>query len=217
MSYKMQSNAAIQGIIFDLDGTLIDSRADIAAALNHSRVLHQYEPLSLEVVLPMVGHGLLNLVERGFADTKENPRERLKEVLAYYHQHLVDCTIIYPGVRELLPKLSRYKKAVVSNKSAELVLPILKQLGLASCFDIVIGGEDFPERKPHPRAAFHILEQWKLAPHEVLMVGDMAPDAEFAQAAGLPFAHCKYGYDPNPLQSNWSMNSFADLESLLSL
>jgi phosphoglycolate phosphatase len=207
--------SAYQAIIFDLDGTLIDSRADIAAALNHTRVKNGYAPLPLEIVLPMIGNGLAKLVERGFSNTSEPLELRISEALAYYNEHLVDLTVVYPGVREVLAQLKNFKLAIVSNKPTVLLEPILKQLHLQDVFSDVFGGESFPERKPHPAAALHLLDQWKLKPTQVLMVGDMTPDAEFAKAAGMDFAHCTYGYHPEPLQAKFHFKKISELLPIL--
>lgn len=207
----------IRAIIFDLDGTLIDSRADIAAALNTVRAHYNWPALELEAVIPMIGNGLPKLIERGLAGTGIPVDEALPIALEYYREHPSDLTKIYDGVPETLQKLQQrgLPLAIISNKPTALVQPVLQSLKLDAFFDITIGGEDYPERKPSPLAALDLAKRWQLPCSSILMVGDMNPDADMATAAGMPFAFCEYGYSAQALASDLQLQHFSQLlESL---
>lgn len=203
-----------QALIFDLDGTLIDSRGDIAAALNHHRASHGLEPLSLEAVLPMIGNGLPKLVERGLEGTGLNLEEGIAGVTAAYAENPFVHTKVYEGVKETLAHI-HLPMAVVSNKATSLMKPVLKAAGLFDSFETVYGGEDFPHRKPHPDAGLALLESWKLPAEEVWMIGDMAPDAHFAKNLGCPFVHCTFGYGQESLDAQHEIHSFGELRDLI--
>jgi len=201
-----------QGYIFDLDGTLIDSSGDIAGAINQARSNLGLTALSKEAVLPMIGNGLPTLVERAFADSDiPYSQDLLDLVRRCYLEDPCSSTVIYPGVMATLEVLSSRPLAIISNKPSELMKPTLTQLGLLHFFDLAIGGEDFPQKKPHPEAALHILARWQLSPREVLMVGDMHPDRDLARNAGLRFAHCRYGFLNEALEADHTLHSFQEL------
>jgi phosphoglycolate phosphatase len=201
--------------IFDLDGTLIDSRADISAALNWARSQSGLEELPLEKVLPMIGHGLPSLIKKGFADSPFDPDTKVPLAMEHYLRHPCRFSSLYPGVLETLASLS-IPMAIVSNKPTQLIEPVLQLTSLKPHFELRFGGEDFPHRKPHPAAAVHCCEHWNLAPEQVLMVGDMEPDADFAKNAGMKFAFCAYGYSSQSIEADHNLNSFSECATLLS-
>lgn len=200
------------GYIFDLDGTLINSSADIAGALNRARREVGLKELPTSSVLPMIGNGLPKLVERGFKDFHELTHEELVELTRRcYLTDPCSNTVVYPGVFDVLEHLCHKPLAIISNKPSELMMPTLEALDLKPYFNIVIGGEDFPDKKPHPASALHVLSQWELDSSEVLMVGDMEPDQQLALNAGLPYAHCLYGFLDTPLEAKHLLHSIGDL------
>jgi len=209
-----QSIPAYKGYIFDLDGTLINSSRDIAGALNRTRLALGLKALTEETVLPMIGNGLPKLVERGFADTSiPCNNELIEKVKKSYLDNPCSNTLIYPGVVEALKALVPSPLAIISNKPSQLMAPTLEALKLKHFFDVAVGGDDFPDKKPHPAAALHILERWALPAESVLMVGDMIPDRDLARNAGMPFAFCRYGFLENPLDADHQLDSLMELTS----
>ncbi len=184
-------------IIFDLDGTLIDSREDLAQSVNLMRRELGFPPLSLRTVLQYVGRGARNLVRRSLpASWSGEPDEALEIFLGHYRDHLLDNTAVYPGVRETLEALrdSGLRLAVLTNKPKAPTLAILAGLGLPSFFDVVLGGDSLPVRKPDPLTAEEVIKATGAAPSRTLLVGDSLVDLETARAAKLPFVGVTYGF-----------------------
>jgi phosphoglycolate phosphatase len=196
-------------LVFDLDGTLVDSRQDITTGINRLRADLGLEPLSLERVVGMVGEGAKTLVRRALADWTDdlNPDhlspKRLKEVLArylgYYGEVCLDATAPYPGVREMLAELApTWPLAVLSNKGEDLSKRVLEGLGLARHFRDVLGGDSLPTRKPNPAGLLALADRFDLPVERLLLVGDSRVDADTARAAGCPFALVEWGFPRTP-------------------
>jgi phosphoglycolate phosphatase len=188
-------------LVFDLDGTLIDSRHDITTAVNRTRETYGLPPLSLEQVVGMVGEGARLLVERAFG--ADLPAERLDEVLvrylAAYREVCLDDTRPYPGIPEMLTTLQeRYPLALLSNKGEELSRLILRGLGLDACFREILGGDSLATRKPDPAGLRLLAERLGVPVERALLVGDTRIDCETARAAGCPFALVEWGF-PYPI------------------
>ena len=187
-------------LAFDLDGTLIDSRRDIATAINRMRAELALPPVPLEQVITMVGEGARLLVERALGPGF-SPRQldaALARYLAHYEDVCLDETRAYPGVEEMLAALGgRYPLALLSNKGEALSRKVLAGLGLSHHFREILGGDSLPTRKPDP-AGLHVLAGRLDVPVErLLLVGDTWIDAETAHNAGSPFALVEWGF-PRP-------------------
>lgn len=188
----------IQLIIFDLDGTLIDSRFDLGDAVNYALEKLGKPKLTYEELPPLLGSGLSYLLQK--ATQEEDPAilqhaRRLFD--EYYSQHHADKTRCYPGVKETLAALPHLRKAVYSNKAQEFTEAIIRKLGLAPYFDKVMGAQ--PERyplKPDPAGIRIILEELGTPPESALMAGDSTHDMEAGKAAGLQTCAVTYGYRP---------------------
>ena len=191
-------------LVFDLDGTLIDSRRDIATGLNRMRADLGLPPLSLDQVVTMVGEGAKVLVRRALADWDGEPTpERLKEALdrylAYYEEVCLETTVAYPGVEDMLAELSsRYRMAVLSNKGERLSVEILEGLDLAWRFHTILGGDSLPTRKPNPAGLNAIADRFNLPVERLLLVGDSRIDNETARNAGCLFALVEWGFPRTP-------------------
>ncbi len=182
-------------IMFDLDGTLVDSARDITNALNYAVEPYGIEPLTVERTVGMVGGGLTKLMQTLLGpDRADIMPEVLIRFLEYYSAHLADFTAPYPGVPETLQRLSAFKKAVISNKREALSRKVLEILGLAGHFAIILGSDSVEEKKPSPKPLFLIMDRLGLAPSEALMVGDSIYDIQAGKAAGVRTVAVSYGY-----------------------
>lgn len=179
-------------LLFDLDGTLVDSVADIAASVNHVRAQFDLAPLPLESVRAAVGDGLPKLLERTVPVEGHDLRALY---LAHHQQHLLDHATVYPGIAETLAQLSgRAGMAVVSNKPQQLCLQLLQGLGLAGYFHVVVGGDTPAGRKPSAGPLEFALQQLGIGPWNALMIGDSAGDLRAGRAAGTATCAVTWGY-----------------------
>jgi phosphoglycolate phosphatase len=188
---------AVRLIIFDLDGTLIDSVGDICAAVNYAIGPHGLTPVSLEETRASVGEGVSSLIEKVLALKKATSLDReelTKRVLEYYSSNLVANTAPYPGVRETLEYLGACRKAVISNKLTRLAEKILEALDLLKYFEVVAGSDSYSERKPSPVPILRVLSLLGVPPYEAVMVGDSLYDMAAGRAAGLKTVAVTYGY-----------------------
>jgi phosphoglycolate phosphatase len=188
-------------VVFDLDGTLIDSIGDIAASANQSLVEAYGEGarLSPGVVRGFVGHGARQLIERcvGAAGKPEADIGRIFErFLAIYGSRLTETTRLYPGMSEALDRLeSTSRLAVLTNKPGAMSRTIVKDLGLARRFVAVIGGDDLKTKKPDPEGLLMIAADAGVRPDETALVGDSAVDVRTARNAGALSMGVLWGYD----------------------
>lgn len=185
-------------LIFDLDGTLVDSRLDLAASVNHALRRMGLAPLSVETVAGFVGDGVQALLTRaltaarGAADPAE-VEAGLQVFREHYATHLLDATRAYPGVPEALQALGHKAMAIATNKPRTYALAILEGLGLHHQFRLVVGGDSTPHRKPHPAQAEAILSALGLSPASALVVGDSPQDVAMARAVGCGACAVTYG------------------------
>lgn len=204
-------------IVFDLDGTLVDSAPDIAAAANRMLAEMGLSALPVPVLTTFIGHGIPNLVLRVIERLGVDPSrhaEMNRRILALYSERPADLTRPYPGVTEALQTLrdDGFRMGVCTNKYRDLSVLILEALDLSRFFDVVIGGDSLPQKKPDPaplHAAFAGLDG---AP--VLYVGDSEVDAETATRAGLHFALFTEGYRKAPVTSLCHSVAFGDFHEL---
>lgn len=190
-------NMPLKLILFDLDGTLVDSSVDITNALNYALGPYNFAPLTKEEVIKLVGEGVTRLIEKLVGNMDISVVDDVKDrFLEHYNLHIVDHTREYPGVRETLEALSAYKKAIISNKREALSIKTLEGLGLAGYFDLVIGSDTTPEKKPSPAPILWALSKLAISPEEAVMVGDSNFDVDAGKAAGVTTIAVTYGYRP---------------------
>jgi phosphoglycolate phosphatase len=184
--------------MFDLDGTLVDSLPDIAAALNHALSDVGLDPQPIDVVRTLVGEGVLRLAEKALALQPRVPgidaATLARAVVAFYTEHPCIETRLYPGIRETLAALRPRHLAVLTNKPGDVARALLAALNIADAFDAIVGDQDGYPRKPAPEAAHALFARFKLSPAQALMVGDGLPDMELAHAAGCASAAALWGY-----------------------
>ncbi len=205
----LRANAAgwPRAILFDLDGTLIDSLLDITAAVAELFALEGLPALTSGQVRPMIGHGLKVLLQRAYAARDivlagTALDEKYAEMSSIYARHLTEFTTVLPGVREALAHYADagVKLAVVTNKTDSAARTVLAHLGLSGAFAVVVGETGLP-RKPRPDMLFSALRQLGEAVPDAVMVGDSAADAEAARAAGMPSILVRGGYSTMPLSA----------------
>ncbi len=190
-----------KAIIFDLDGTLVDSVYDIADAGNVALKTLGYPPHSYEEYRHFIGHGLRELCRKSLP---EDQREEAvidschRLLAAHYQAHSTDKTRLFPGMEEVLEKCRRQglKLAVLSNKADILTQDILRRLNIHSWFKVVTGLRDGFARKPDPKGVFWVCNCLNCPKENILYVGDSAIDMQTARAAGLESVACRWGYRP---------------------
>lgn len=203
-------------LVFDLDGTLADTRQDIADAVNHARRSLELAELSLEEVTSMVGYGVSVLAQRAFQGTGIDPEIGRLRIMEYYKRHPADKAVLYAGVRETLPLL-KGMKAIVSNKPRALIESLLEEFGLRDSFSYVAGGDTFPTRKPNPEALRFIMAEFRVGPDKVLVVGDHILDVQMAKAAGVKSVFCAYGFlGRDTVGADFEIASFSELPAIVS-
>ena len=183
-------------VIFDLDGTLIDSREDIANAVNATRRDFNLPPLSLETVVSYVGDGVRKLIYRSFAGTDADLEEAIRVMGRHYAEHAVVKTTLYPGVADGIRVLSEngWKLGLVSNKPTELCRMIFRHFGLDAFFCEIIGGSSGFPLKPAPEALFHILKESGSDASLSWFCGDNHTDMNAARNGGMRSAYAAYGF-----------------------
>ncbi len=185
-------------VIFDLDGTLVDSAADIAEAVDRMLADWRLPRVDEATVRSWIGDGVGNLVRTALAHA--GSAVAVDEAMPGFMRHYRDCLLrsprLYPGVAEALQALRDrgVPLAICTNKPSAMVPPLLEHLGIAGRFDAVLGGDSLPERKPSAVPLLHLCRQFGQAPGDCLMVGDSATDLGAARAAGMPIALVRYGY-----------------------
>jgi len=186
-------------LIFDLDGTLIDSRLDLAHAVNATRTEMRRGPLAQELIFSYVGNGAPVLIKRAMGPdaTDEEVAAALEFFLDYYRQHAVDYTVLYPGVRESVEKLhdAGVRLAVLTNKPVRISKFILEHLGIAHRMFQIYGGNSFEHKKPHP-IGIDTLRAEAGGDPETWMVGDSYVDVQTARNAGVSSCGVTWGFQP---------------------
>jgi phosphoglycolate phosphatase len=210
-------------LVFDLDGTLVDSVPDLANTLNE--VLHErgHTPLSDAEVTPMIGDGVPALVARAFAargGSAAEAAEALPQYIKLYEANATNLTRPYPGVPETLAALRRsgYRTAVCTNKLQQASETVLHGLDLWRLFDGVAGGDRYPVKKPDKGHLLRLIAELGGSPERAVMIGDSENDAAVAHAASVPLVMMRYGYarvDPAGLGAAAVLDRFADLPETL--
>jgi len=200
---------SIKLVIFDLDGTLIDSRLDLVHSVNAAlRHIHRPE-LPEDVIASYVGDGAPILIQRalgGEAVDEALVRKGLEFFLSYYREHKLDHTTIYEGIREALAAIQRSgngvprKLAVLTNKPVNPSRAIVEALGLGPYFSQVYGGNSFATKKPEPEGALKLLSEVDVRPEQAAIIGDSHVDVRTGRNAGLWTVAVTYGFAPHTLE-----------------
>ena len=198
----------VEALIFDLDGTLVDTAPDLMGATNHALSLVGRRPISMEEVRHMVGHGARALIERGLAATGASlPEEKIvdlhKAFLEYYADHIADHSLIFDGLTQVLEKARSHKikLGVCTNKVEGLSHKLLRALKMADYFGAVVGGDTLPIMKPDPSPYREVAKRLGVDAARTMMFGDSETDIRTAQNAGVPVVAVTFGYTPQPVET----------------
>jgi phosphoglycolate phosphatase len=188
-------------VVFDLDGTLVDSSYDLCTGVNRMLKAVGAPPLAHAEVRSFVGEGAKRLIEKAKAarGLTQDVDELLPIFLAAYREVLLDQTRLYPGIEELLARMPPRRLAVLTNKPGDMSRAILSGLGVAHHFDWIWGAGDFPGRKPDPAGLQRLVAAAGVAPAEAVLIGDSAIDIKTARGAGVGAVGVTYGFHPESL------------------
>jgi phosphoglycolate phosphatase len=203
-------------LVFDLDGTLVDSKVDLANAVNVALESFDLPPLPHPMIYSYVGDGATVLIRRALPSEKADLLpEVLDRFLAYYRRHLLDTTRAYPGVVGALRKWTGiYRMAVLTNKGAAMSREILAGLSLDGYFFDVLGGDSFGTKKPDPEGLLHIVREAGVEAEETIMVGDSRNDVQAGRAAGAVTCGVTYGLGASGFAGHppdFTVDTFPDL------
>lgn len=185
-------------VLFDLDGTLVDSAPDLCASLNRIRRSENLAPLPYNVLREYAGSGARGLLKIGFDITDQDPRfPELKErFLSDYQNHCAEKVCCFDGIEQTLEEIEQagWQWGVVTNKFSNFTIPIMKKLGLYDRACVIISGDETGKLKPHPDNMLVALNKMRALPQETPYVGDDIRDSNVAQTLGMPFAAATWGY-----------------------
>jgi phosphoglycolate phosphatase len=206
-------------IVYDFDGTLVDTFADIAGSVNLALTEMGLNPLSKETIRGNIGSGMLNLMTRSLMKSGCNDiGTSILLFQKYYSQHLLDHTNFYPNGKEIVEYFFDKKNAILSNKPINFIDEILKALSFSKPFDSIIGGDSLDAKKPDPKGLLLMMNKFNLSPEKTLMVGDSAIDIETGKHAGVITCGVTYGLgnldsltDSNP---DYLIDNLSQLKSL---
>lgn len=206
-------------LVFDLDGTLIDSGPDITAAVNGLFAELDLPAIGVDLVRRMVGDGAPVLLERALAHVGSTLRaaDLYDRYMEHYGENAVGLTTIYPGVEAALDELAQAgcRMGVCTNKPFAPTVTVLEAFGLARYFGAVIGGDSLPQRKPDPEPLRHVIRQLGGTPEEAVLIGDSAVDLACAEAAGVPAIIIPSGYGMTQPNAPVTIAGFAELAGAL--
>lgn len=188
----------VAAVLFDLDGTLIDSAPDLGAAADKMRTDRGLESLPLALYRPMAGAGARGMIAVAFGLTPDDARfaELKEEFFRNYESRMTENTIVFDGVAELIARIGQagFKWGVVTNKSARFTLPLTKAMPLFDTAQTIVSGDTTPHSKPHPAPLLEAARQLNVPPERCIYVGDDERDIVAGRAAGMPTVAAAYGY-----------------------
>jgi 2-phosphoglycolate phosphatase len=183
---------AVDLIMFDLDGTLADTGPDLADAVNYTRAHFELDALPNDMVYSHVGYGVEHLLKHSLP--QQQPfQEVMRVFLERYENHLLDKTVLYPGVPAALDFFRDKRRVVVTNKMHRLAVAIVRGLRVEDRFDAILGGDSVSDKKPHPALLNEVLQRFQVSPRRALMVGDGDTDVEAGKRAGVVTCGVTYG------------------------
>jgi phosphoglycolate phosphatase len=193
-------------LIFDLDGTLVDSKLDLVHSVNAARAHMELPPISADLVATYVGSGAPVLMRRALGPeaSEADVQQALRYFLDYYREHMLDNTYLYPGVREALDRMhaAGMQMAVLTNKPVRFSQALVHGLGLGAHFFRIYGGNSFEQKKPDPVGILTLLEESGVAREQTIMVGDSSVDVRTARNAQVMACGVTYGFQPETFEQD---------------
>ncbi len=208
---------SFQLFVFDFDGTLVDTKHDIALAVNLTLEELSLPPLAEATIFGYVGKGVANLMTQSLQGTGCSDLPRATDAfLKHYEAHLMDQTALFPNCRETLAHFSHKQNTILSNKPTRFITRILDALDCRAPFATIIGGDLMPEKKPDPGGLHHIMELHRIRPEEILMIGDSLVDIETGKRAGVRTCGVTYGHagkeSLETAQPDWIIDDLSELK-----
>jgi 2-phosphoglycolate phosphatase len=196
----------IHAVLFDLDGTLLDTAPDLALAINLLLNEYNYPPMPFSKVRPLAGHGGKGIVKAGFKIDEQHPNfiEYWEKFLSLYAEHICDQTHLFPGMEQALIYITKHHLpwGIVTNKVHALTENLLTQLNLANKPACVVSGDTLPQQKPHPAPLLHACKLLSVQPKYCVYIGDAERDIQAGKSAGMHTLIAKWGYiaDADPFE-----------------
>jgi phosphoglycolate phosphatase len=219
------TEAGVAAVVWDLDGTLVDSATDIAVSLNRLLAEQELPALDDDRIRGMIGEGVATLIRRGLAahnvtSDKRSLEALVERFLAVYSEVATESTRLCPGARETLRILgdAGLRQAICTNKPEAIARQVLTGLEIESYFDVIIGGDTLPRKKPDPLPLWTALAGLNVTSEQSLMVGDSAIDVAMAHAAGVNVVFVTFGYGPEPEDAqgiDYRIDELAELPGLV--
>jgi len=215
----------VDAVLFDLDGTLVDTAPDLATALNVALVQNNQAVLPYETIRPIVSNGANGLIDLAFGSTlSTKEHEKIKSsLITHYQQNIANESVIFDGLDEALLHLEKHQIpwGIVTNKPEYLTLPLLIELELVNRASCIVCGDQVNNPKPHPESILLACKQMNISPHNAIYIGDAERDIRAGRLAGLKTIACAFGYIPDTDDiNNWQADKQVDkpadlLKSLL--
>ena len=212
-------------VLFDLDGTLVDTAPDLTGALNHVLATYDLDPFTVEKVRNTVGFGARITIERSLSHygkvlSDEEMDLAHAQFLAHYSDNICKSSTLFPGVKEVLEAFKKddIRMAVCTNKTEHLSIDLLGQIGVASYFSSICGSDTVPNKKPHPDHVYSAINRAGGISEEAILIGDSLADVQSARAANIPVIVMSYGYTAIPsedLGADLVLDSFSDIPKAL--
>lgn len=206
-------------MIFDLDGTLINSAPDIIATVNYTRNMLRLPKMEDKAIISLVGDGMEKLLERFLGpELQHRCEEAMTIFLDYYEKHLLDNTTLYPGVTDILDFFSWKKKVIITNKRSRFTRKITDGFAITGSFDDIIGMGSTPFRKPDARVLLPLLERFRIVPDRAVIFGDGAADINLAKNTGIKSCAMLNGFTPRDvllsLQPDFTCENMGELKGM---
>ena len=207
-------------VIFDLDGTLVDTKTDLCKSVNYVRTQFGLSSMSETAIAGLIGDGAAALVRRALENkvSEADVESGLEMFLDYYRRHMLDESRLYPGVSETLDALGDAKLAVLTNKPYRFSRRMLEGLGIYDHFEVIYGGNSFERKKPDPVGIFQILSDTEGKKESTWMIGDSSVDVRAGRNAGVKTCGVTYGYAPDTFRidpPDHVIDTFRELADLL--